>query len=530
MTMKTYTLKLLRTGAMVSLSLVAACAGTQTKPDERPALDDDRAAGPGGVDPLADVRKPAPGQGSASARKVDEDERADFEKAVERYAKMKAQGPLKGGDCDDAAKAFRKAADSHANLVEARHNEAAVYYECGKEAEAIAIWEKLAAGPKPYTPSMASLGYITWKKGDSERAVQMFEKAISLDQKVNSVPARLNLAMLLRERARRTGNPGEKARFNEQAQTQLRAVLALDGSNMQAYAALAYLYYDINFLDAAILVGNQAIMRAQEIATGKTVEELSDGAGDDAGGAGKKGKGARGKKDDEPKTAREVQGQGTGYTPEMKKALGMVYNTLGLVDLKRQQVSKAIANFRRAVENDPDLFEARMNWASLALNFRDYASAEQNLRAVLTAQPKNYDAAIGLGVALRGQKKVDEAEQQYLAASKLDPSRPDAFFNLGLLYQEYKGSDRPVLEQAQKYYREYLAKAGGATGKKAVEKRIKDIDEMFVALAEAEKLQREAEELQRKAEEQQKKMEEEMKKMQEQEKAQGGTAQAPAGN
>ena len=33
-------------------------------------------------------------------------------------------------------------------------------------------------------------------------------------------------------------------------------------------------------------------------------------------------------------------------------------------------------------------------------------------------QPKNYEAAIGLGVALRGNKKIDDAEAQYLAARK----------------------------------------------------------------------------------------------------------------
>jgi hypothetical protein len=62
-------------------------------------------------------------------------------------------------------------------------------------------------------------------------------------------------------------------------------------------------------------------------------------------------------------------------------------------------------------------------------------------------------------------------------------------------------------------------------------KRIKDIDELFVALAEAAKLQKEAEEMQRKAEEQQKKMELELQKMQEAERK-AGTAPAttpPAG-
>jgi protein-L-isoaspartate(D-aspartate) O-methyltransferase len=54
--------------------------------------------------------------------------------------------------------------------------------------------------------------------------------------------------------------------------------------------------------------------------------------------------------------------------------------------------------------------EARLNLAALSLNNRDYKTAEENFRAVLQAQPKNYEAAIGLGVALRGGKKIDEGD------------------------------------------------------------------------------------------------------------------------
>ena len=57
-----------------------------------------------------------------------------------------------------------------------------------------------------------------------------------------------------------------------------------------------------------------------------------------------------------------------------------------------------------------------MNLAALSLNNRDYMTAEENFRAVLKLQPKNFEAAIGLGVALRGNKKIDEAEAQYNAA------------------------------------------------------------------------------------------------------------------
>ena len=158
-------------------------------------------------------------------------------------------------------------------------------------------------------------------------------------------------------------------------------------------------------------------------------------------------------------------------------------------------------------------------------------TAEENFRAVLKLQPKNFEAAIGLGVALRGNKKIDEAEAQYNAAKGLDPSQGASYFNLGLLYQEYKDGQKPSLQKAQDYYRQFLGHASGGTSdslKREAEKRIKDIDEIYVALEEAAKMQAESEAMQKKAEEQQKKMEEEMKKMEAQEKKQKADADAKA--
>jgi tetratricopeptide (TPR) repeat protein len=435
---------------------------------------------------------------------------------------MKASGPLKGSNCDSAASDFRRLADKHPALLIARHNEAAVYLECGRKGDAMKIWEDLAR--KPYGPALTNLGYAAAQNGDSVQAERYFTQAIQADPQVSSIAARINLAQILRDRARRSGG-SDKNKMNVEAITHLRAVLALDGNSLQAYANLCYLYFDVGLPDAAILIGRQAIKRAEEIATGKFDEDESGDTGtvDRSAPAKPKGKGKGKDKDEEvtPKAARQVTAvQGTGWTIDMKKHIAVVYNTLGLVSLTKRSTTEALANFRKAVDMDPELFEARLNLASVSLKFRDYVTAEDNFRAVIAGQPKNYEAIIGLGVALRGNRKFDDAEQQYLAAGKLDPNRPDSYFNLGLLYQEYKGNDRAVLQKAQQYYRDYLSRGGSspAVMRKNAEKRIKDIDELFLALQEAEKMQREAEELQKKADEQQKKMEQEIKKQEESEK------------
>jgi len=505
---------------------LSACGGTQ-KPATETAANSDDAEGPG----LAGKSKMSGGEQlvtKVAKRDISDDDRAEFEKVLAKYQAARKAGKV-ADQCESLSEAFGKVADSSPTLVEARFNQGAVLQECGNESDAVRIWEKL---PK-YGPAITNLGYVAWRKGDTGGAESKFNRAVEVDP-LHTIEARNNIAQLLRDKARRASSDSEKKGYIGQAVQHLRTVLALDSNNLQAFATLAFIYYDTNMLEMAKLVGNQAIKKGEEIATGKFDEEKTEdrGGGEKAGGKkGKKGKRADSAEDDDPKLAKEVNvnGEGTGYTEGMKENLALVYNTMGLVELKRKKISPAIGQFRKAVEMNPKLAEARMNLAALSLNNRDYKTAEENFRSVLGMQPKNYEAVIGLGVALRGGKKIDEAEAQYNAAQKLDSSNASSYFNLGLLYQDYKAGDKPALQKAQEYYRQFLGKVGSSTPdglRRDAEKRIKDIDETFVALAEAAKLQAEAEEMQKKAEEQQKKMEEEMKKQEAAEAAAKTTAGA----
>jgi len=525
------TSKNMRSLTGLGLSVVlAACGSTQIPSSNNPG------AGEGGGDAILGETKPNVEQiiPKEAKRQISADARADFDKAMERYkAAKKSGGSLSTLECHSVASAFKGAADENPALIEARFNQGAVLAECGNEDDAIKIWEGMK-----YGPAIANLGYVAWKAGDTGKAESLFSRAIEADP-LHTVEARNNLAQILRDKAHRTDDSGSKKQYVGQAVSNLRTVLALDSNNLQAFSTLAFIYYDMNMLEMAKLVGNQAIRKADEIATGKfeeeKIEEAAEGKGGKAKGKAKKDKKDSG--DDDGKLAKEVNVReaGTGVTAEMKKQLAVVYNTLGLVELKKKNISPAIKQFREAVKLDPNLAEARLNLAALSLNNRDYTTAEENFREALKMQPKNYEASIGLGVALRGNKKIDEAESQYTAAQKLDSANPSSYFNLGLLYQDYKDGQKPSLHKAQDYYRQFLSHVSGSTPdhlKREAEKRIKDIDEIYVALDEAAKMQAEAEEMQRKAEEQQKQMEVQMKKQEADEaaakaKAEGKTIAAP---
>ena len=130
----------------------------------------------------------------------------------------------------------------------------------------------------------------------------------SSDDPLHSVEARNNIAQILRDKARKASSSEEKKSYVGQAVSNLRTVLALDSNNLQAFSTLAFIYYDMNMLEMAKLVGNQAIKKAEEIATGKfeeeKVEEASEGKAAGGKGKGKGAKGGKEKADDRAATRR----------------------------------------------------------------------------------------------------------------------------------------------------------------------------------------------------------------------------------
>jgi Flp pilus assembly protein TadD len=520
-------------GSLVLGLALAGCASGGSKPASKSAGTESEETGTmGGEGEHGTISKAGAQEliPKAKKRNISEDARADFDKAMQRYAGAKKSGGISGSECSSVSDAFKRVADDNPGLLEARFNQGAVLAECGREEDAARIWRGLK-----YGPAISNLGYMAWKRNDTSEAESLFARAIA-DDPLHTVEARNNLAQILRDKARKASSNEDKKAYVGQAVSNLRTVLALDSNNLQAFSTLAFIYYDMNMLEMAKLVGNQAIKKADEIATGKFEEEkVEEAAEGKAGKGGKKAKkekpGKEGGDDEGGKLAKEVNVRetGTGVTDDMKKQLAVVYNTLGLIELKKKNISPAIQNFKKAVGLNASFAEARLNLAALSLNNRDYNTAEENFRTVIQLMPKNYEASIGLGVALRGNKKIDEAETQYNSAQHLDPSNPASYFNLGLLYQDYKDGQKPVLHKAQDYYRQFLSHVTGATPeslKREAEKRIKDIDEIYVALDEAAKMQAEAEAMQAKAEAQQKEMEEKMKQQEEQEKAAAAKAEA----
>jgi tetratricopeptide (TPR) repeat protein len=93
--------------------------------------------------------------------------------------------------------------------------------------------------------------------------------------------------------------------------------------------------------------------------------------------------------------------------------------------------------------------------------------------------PKSYDAYIGLGIALRGLKDLDGAEAQYKKARELDSKRGDAYYNLAVLYKDFRSSKDDFIgsyKQAREFFQQFLTMQGDPSDKAEAKEQIAVID------------------------------------------------------
>jgi Flp pilus assembly protein TadD/mono/diheme cytochrome c family protein len=111
-------------------------------------------------------------------------------------------------------------------------------------------------------------------------------------------------------------------------------------------------------------------------------------------------------------------------------ALGAALEGEGQYDQARQRYRDAIELGSAA---NPGGCDARFDLARLGVRRAEYAEAEKEFRALLTACPEDAETRSGLGAALLGAGKTDEASREFHRALELDPGDFTALYNLGAL-------------------------------------------------------------------------------------------------
>jgi tetratricopeptide (TPR) repeat protein len=138
-----------------------------------------------------------------------------------------------------------------------------------------------------------------------------------------------------------------------------------------------------------------------------------------------------------------------------------IYNTWGLINVRKENVFDALRMFEKAAQLDPKNFEAHMNFGQITLSFRGYEDARKAFSTAVELNPKNYDARVGLGAALRGLNDAEGAKKQYEEAKAISATRPEAYFNLGILYQDFMSGSVADMKTALSFYDQFVQRAGG---------------------------------------------------------------------
>ncbi len=170
---------------------------------------------------------------------------------------------------------------------------------------------------------------------------------------------------------------GQRKQY-DQAIDAASQVLIRDPSNMGAYRIMASVYYDKGDLDMAHLICQRGLVV----------------------------------KDKDPR----------------------LLNTLGLVLLRMQKVPEALAQFRIALQKEPDMIQTRFNVAKIALDYKDFRVAREEFQKILAYEPDNIKAEVGLGIAMRGTGDFENALKHFQKLSEKYPKDPLPYYWRGMIH------------------------------------------------------------------------------------------------
>ena len=398
---------------------------------------------------------------------------AGYKIALDAFASHDVAGNWAPPVCEDVANKFLAASNEQKDaggraLPEAHYNAGLAYQRCGMDEKAKEQFKAASNVDKDFHRPRAQLALYRFKEsGDIDTAISELNQII-IDAKFQNVEALVALAALQMQRGGSAGGPGCNDDLSC-AQLNLQRALALDDSFMPAFNQLA-LYY---------------------------LEQARGGSGKERNGlivsGTKKTKVNNQRLDLAALVASQAQKKNPNYAP--------IHNTTGLILVELENYNGAVKAFGRARQLNPKLFEAQMNYAAVNLSFRGFGEAAKAYREAIKLRPDTYEAHLGLALALRGMitdanydSNVAEAQKHLDEAKKLEPNRPEAFYNEAILTEEFRakragqGKEQiaawqeqiDVYKKAKDQYQSFINNASGKSefedAVKVSKSRIEDIE------------------------------------------------------
>lgn len=410
--------------------------------------------------------------------------RAKFDAAMAVFVHHDEKNDWDAPTCASVAAMFDDAAATSAAhdvpFVHATYDAGLAFQRCNDTEKARVHFEKAVKDDPTFDPALARLALYRYRQeGNADAAIDALERAVAQGHFKN-VSALVDLASMQMSRDAAKSAPGCKDDM-ECAKLNLQRALAIDDTYVPASNQLALYYLQLAKKRAGTSggIGGSATLgpkvsgaRARQISTPAAMQKRADVQ--------------------QLELAALVCSQAIAKHP----GHATIHNTSGLIMHELGQVNGAVAEFAQAAKLDPRFFEAHMNYAAVNLSFRGFEQARAAYTKALELRPNDYDAHLGLALALRGPltgsetdyvERLAAVQRELDAAKKSDGDRPDAWFNEGILTQEFEaraGASEPdtlrALDRAQVAFERFIDKARGKTEYEAAvsraKERLQDID------------------------------------------------------
>ena len=418
----------------------------------------------GGDKPPVESPKSKPAA-AVAAESVKADAQAKFNTALDAFVEHDKAADWNDAACSSVAKMFDDATASQGGkFAQATFNAGLAYQRCNDDKNAKARFEAALQQDPKFHGARALLALYAYKAdGSEDNAINALQQAV-VDAQFQNVPALVNLAMFQMQRDSATAGSGCKD-DTDCAKLNLQRALAIDDAYMPAFNQLALYYFQLAKKRAGSVKGTTKSAKGRSVVTNAAIGKRADVQQLELAAL----------------VCSQAIRKNANYAP--------IHNTAGLIQNELGQVNGAVGEFSTAAKLDPKFFEAQMNFAAVNLGFRGFEQAQSAYKKALDMRPNDYDAHLGMALALRGpitgsetdyDARVSAVQGELDAAKKIDPNRPDAFYNEGILTQEFKAKaggskDKTIaaLTQAKGVFQTFLDKATGKPEYDGAVKRVK---------------------------------------------------------